>query len=93
MPNIRKGESVTLANTTAVEYVPQQANQGAEIIIRTNPSNSGTIQFAVTVENSTASFTNAYAYPADKVLFLTVGRNESIYAKASAGGQSFSAEY
>jgi hypothetical protein len=93
MANLKKGQSVTLADTTAVEYVLVQATSGADCIFRTAATNSGTIQFAVSVKGVAPSFTGATAYAADKPVFLRVGRNESLWAKASGASQSFSSEY
>lgn len=93
MANIRKGESATLADTTAAEFIPIQENSGAEIVVRTSTSNTGNIQFAVAVKGAAPSFTNSTSYASDKVAFFSVGRNESLWAKASVANQSFSVEY
>jgi hypothetical protein len=93
MADIRKGGSATLADTTAAEFILIQENSGAEVVVRTSTSNTGTIQFAVTVKGTEPSFTNATSYASDKMAFFSVGRNESLWAKASGASQSFSVEY
>ncbi len=94
MPNIRKGETAALADTVLREFPLVQADNGtAQVTIKTASGNAGTIQFAIAIAGSVPVVTAAFAYPASQTVVLSVGRNESLFAKASVATQNFLVEY
>jgi hypothetical protein len=94
MQDIRKAETAALANTTTTEFILVQNRAGSyQLIIKTASGNAGTIQFGISKKGSAPALTNAFAYGASQTITLTVNRNESLWAKASAGTQNFLVEY
>jgi hypothetical protein len=93
MPNIRKGESASLANANLTEFILTQGKNGARVKVKTASGNAGTIQFGVGVSGSAPALTGAFAYGSSQQVDLYVGRNEVLFAKASVGTQGFTVEY
>jgi hypothetical protein len=90
MPPIRKLQ-LTTVGASIVEHTLSQ-KLPAEVVIRTDPGNTGTIQFEVSSQTVT-DFSGQHAYPADKEIYLTMGRGDKLYTLASGANQSFITEY
>jgi hypothetical protein len=93
MPDIRKGETAALANANLTEFVLTQGKNGSKVKIKTASGNAGTIQFGVGISGSAPTLSASFAYGSSQQIDLEVGRNQVLFAKASAGTQSFTVEY
>jgi hypothetical protein len=95
MPNIRKGATAALAGATTTEFPLVQSPSGTtRVTIKTASGNAGTIQFAVAAKGGAGPVMTAqFAYAASQTIVLTLTRNDSLWAKASAATQNFLVEY
>ncbi len=82
---------LTTVGNTVIEHTLSQKSP-VEVIIRTAPGNTGTIQFEVSSQTVT-DLSGQHAYPADKEIYLTMGRGDKLYTLASGANQSFITEY
>jgi len=92
MPNVKKGEKFTLANTNITELVLNQAPSGCDAVVVIDPTNSGTIALRVG-KVAPANMTGQNLYAAGSKAFLRIGRNEKVYAQASGANQALTLEY
>jgi hypothetical protein len=96
---MKKLERQTLPNTAIAAFNPSQSRNDlqtgtCDMIVRTDPANTGTIRFQIETELAAPTDLSAqYPVPAGEKLYLSLGRGQRMYAQASAAGQSFWVEY
>jgi hypothetical protein len=91
----KRFEEISLADAVSHEYQPDnQINRSPlEIFLDLDSANAGTIQFEAAVAGGSPAFTGCKAFPASTKLTFTIPPGFSLFAKASAATQKFTATY